>query len=177
MSNTNIIREKNIDLFSGNFFSCWRARSSLVEKAITVKGEAISLSGGYALVEFHPEGRLSFNHKKITESLVFMIHGYLDILEAIDQGRFQPALIFIGRANLHMALIAPRMGFVITDECRTADGDINKGLEYYTVVGKLEDIRRNVEELRQSGTYERLQERANKLTGVALWPQLIAGGI
>lgn len=131
---------------------------------LTVGGETIVFDNNeYTMMHFTPEQRSSFQRSKMTKSLAAGINGIVEMLDAMDQGRVDLAPVFVGRTNLNMALIAQRMGFVIVDECRTADGEINKKLPRLTVVGKLADIRRKVAEFTQSAEYERLQTRVTRL--------------
>lgn len=135
---------------------------SAFRKDSTVKGEKVTLAD-YAEIHFTPEGRGHFNPSKITDSLSKGIQGVIDLLDAIDQGEFQAAQVFVGTTNINMALIAQRLGFVIVDECRTPDGNINKDLRYFTIVGRLEDIRARVNEFKRVGVAQRLEQRNQRL--------------
>jgi hypothetical protein len=84
-------------------------------------------------------------------------------MEAIDSGKLKVASVLTGHTNLNMALIAQRLGFKIIDQCRTADGNINKDLPEFTVAGNIADIRQRIEEFRQTGIAQKLEVRSNRL--------------
>lgn len=137
-----------------------RARIGLLDRELSVNGEKVTLfKSGYTEVNFIPEGRVKIDQARITESLTRGIEGMIELIDAIDQGIFKAAPIFVGTTNINMALVAQRLGFVITDECRTADGNIDRGRSSFTVVGRLNDIRSRVEEFKRSGKYEQLTRR------------------
>lgn len=90
---------------------------------MTIKGEECEPEDGrYTILDFVPQGRMGFNPAKMTDSLAKGIQGVMELLEAVDQGRFEAAPILIGTTNINMALIAQRLGFAIVDQCRTAEG-------------------------------------------------------
>jgi hypothetical protein len=128
-------------------------------------GGRVVVSGTDKFTEIHftPEGRARFNPKKMTDSLANGIKGLVELLEAIDKGKVNVADYLVGTTNINMALIAQRLGFVITDDCRTADGAINRDLGLFKIVGKLADIRAKVEEFQRSGASEKLMRRSQKL--------------
>ncbi len=127
-------------------------------RSLTVDGEKMMLKD-YNYIHFTPEGRGHFNRSKMTKSLASGIQGVVELVDAVDQGRFEAAQVFVGMTNINMALIAQRLGFVIIDECRNQDGSINKNLSYFTVVGKLVDIRARVGEFKRAGVTQRLEQR------------------
>lgn len=132
-------------------------------ESLTVNGEAVILPGGrYTRVDFTPEGRVRMSRAKTTDSLARGIRGIAEMLEAIDRGRFESAPIFIGATNINMALIAQRLGFAIVDQSRTADGVIDTKQSSFIVVGRLEDIREQVEYFKESGRVGKLLERDRK---------------
>lgn len=131
-------------------------------KHTTVNGEKMALED-YADIHFTPEGRRHFNQSKMTESLTSGIQGIVELIEAIDQGKFEAVSMFVGHTNINMALIAQRLGFVIADQCRNPDGSINKNLRSFTVVGKLDDIRGRVEEFKRVGIDQKLAQRNQRL--------------
>lgn len=139
----------------------------------TIEGKPISFEDNqYSEIHFMPlHGR-----SKMTENMLAGIRGILEMLDAIDQGKVNLPPTFVGRTNRHMATIAQRMGFVIIDQCKTPQGKVKSELDRYTdrytVVGKLEDIRKKVEEFRRFGANQILENRAKKLSGVKLTPQL-----
>lgn len=140
---------------------------------LTVNGSEVTSNNEFTRVDFTPGSRASRDPRKITESLVAGINGIAELLDAVDNGKMDLAPIFVGHTNIHMAQIAQRLGFTIVDECKTEDGKIKKDLSELTVVGKLDDIRRKVSEFRQAQTYERLQERAQKLPTYRPRPQFV----
>lgn len=148
----------------GNFLSSTGLSASVsvgYRRSLTVNGEKVILAD-YNDIHFTPEGRGHFDRSKMTKSLASGIQGVAELIDAVDQGRFKAAQVFVGMTNINMALIAQRLGFVIVDECRTADGNINKQLRVFTVVGKLDDIRSRVEEFKRSGTPQRLAQRTHR---------------
>ena len=110
-----------------------------------------------------PGGRKSFDPTKMTDSLANGVKGLMEFVGAIDQGAFKPASTMMGSTNLHMALIAQRLGFMIVDECRSSDGSINKDLDYYTVIGKTPDIQERVHQFVAEGRHQRIIERSQRL--------------
>lgn len=157
------------------FFSSTGLRASVstgYTRTLTVNGEKVALED-YNDIHFTPERRHFFSPSKMTESLASGIQGVVGLIDAIDQGKFQAAPVFVGTTNINMALIAQRLGFVITDECRTPDGNINKNLRSFTVVGKLEDIRTRVEEFRRAGVAQKLEQRSQRLQAK---PKLVPAG-
>lgn len=135
-----------------------RASAATGTRSLTVNGEKVRFEG-YNDVHFTPEGRSHFDPSKMTRSLAGGIQGIVELIDAVDQGRFEAAPIFVGMTNINMALIAQRLGFVIIDECRNSDGSINKKLSFFTVVGKLADIRARVGELKKAGVAQKLEQR------------------
>lgn len=131
-------------------------------RELTVHGERVVLKD-YNSIHFAPEERISLNPSKMTESLASGIQGVVEMINAIDQGRFEAAPVFVGTTNINMALIAQRLGFVIVDQCRTPDGNINKNLRSFTVVGKLDDIRARVGEYKRAGVAQKLEQRNQRL--------------
>lgn len=129
---------------------------------LTVNGEKVVFEN-YNDIHFMPEGRGHLDFSRITDSLTKGIQGVVELLDAIDQRRFDAASVFVGITNINMALIAQRLGFVIIDECRNQDGSINKNLAAFAVVGKLGDIRARVEEFKRAGVAQRLQQRNQRL--------------
>jgi len=129
---------------------------------LTVNGERVRFEN-HNDIHFTPEGRNRFDPSTMTESLISGIQGVAELIDAIDQGRFEAASIFVGTTNINMALIAQRLGFVIVDECRTRDGNINKNLRFFIVVGKLEDIRDRVKEFEKAGVAQKLEQRNQRL--------------
>jgi hypothetical protein len=151
------------------FGSSTGLRASVVEAsssvAYAVNGEMISAENNtYTRVDFTPNGRMRFVRRKMTDSLASAIHGMLDLLQAVDQGTFAPAPVFVGNTNINMALIAQRLGFAIVDDCRTEDGAINKNLKKFTVVGRLEDIQTKVDEFKRAGVHNRLDQRIQRMS-------------
>lgn len=143
--------------------------------AMTVKGKKVVSEGnkpGYTEIHFTPGDRSSFSQSKMTDSLAQGIQGVMEMIEAVDKGKFELAQLFVGVTNINMALIAQRMGFAITDECRTPDGKIDINRRTYTVVGKLEDIRAKVEEFKKKGTAAKLRQRSQRLRS-AMIPQVV----
>ena len=110
-----------------------------------------------------PGGRIQLDRSKITDSLTKGVRGLAELLDAIDQGRFSATEVFQGQTNINMALIAQRLGFKIADSCRTPDGNINRDLTSFTIVGRLSDIRQKVEEFKQSNIQQKLEARAQRL--------------
>lgn len=131
-------------------------------RSLTVNGKAV-LFEDYNDIHFMPGGRAYFDSSRVTESLTKGIQGVVDLLDAVDQGEFEPASTFIGTTNINMALIAQRLGFVIIDECRNQDGSINKNSQQFTVVGELRDIRARVEEFKRAGIDQKLAQRNQRL--------------
>lgn len=129
----------------------------------TVNGQQLITKGmRYGNVDFTPGNRTRFDPRHMTDSITKAIQGLMDLLEAIDQGRFEAVPILRGTTNIHMALFAQRLGFEVIDICRTSDGKINSGLQRYTVIGKLDVIRRRTEELSQAHL-SRLEKRSQRL--------------
>lgn len=129
---------------------------------LTVNRERM-VFGDHTDVHFTPHGRNSFHSSKITESLAEGIRGIVDLLSAIDQGRFEATPVFVGITNINMALIAQRLGFAIVDQDRNPNGSINRNLRFFTVVGKLEDIRARVAEFQKAGVDQKLANRSQRL--------------
>lgn len=157
----------NPDLFNPKrgFFSSGlssRVVKGAYVRELTVHGERVVLED-YNDIHFTPGGRGRFNFSKMTESLASGIQGIVELINAVDQGRFEAAPVFVGTTNINMALIAQRLGFVIVDQCRTPDGTINKNLGSFTVVGKLSDIRVRVEEFKRAGVDQKLAQRSQGL--------------
>ena len=117
----------------------------------------------YTRIDFLPEGRFYKDPSKVTQSLADWINGLVELLGAVDKGEVKVTPIFIGDTNINMALIAQRFGFVIVDQCRTPDGLLDKDRSQFTVVGRIDQIRKHVEQFRQSPKHGRLQERAKRL--------------
>jgi hypothetical protein len=129
---------------------------------LTVNGKKI-IENTYTEIHFTPGKRNSFDPSKITDSLANGIQGLLDLLDFINQNKFEAESIFIGKTNINMALITRRLGFEIVDQCRTPKGEINRGLKEFTVVGRLDDIRIHVEEFKKSNEYQRLMQRNQRV--------------
>lgn len=130
-----------------------------------IKGEPVIFEeGAYTRIDFTPGGRTSFDSTLMTDSLANGIKGLMELVDAIDQGRFKPASTAVGSTNLHMALIAQRLGFVIVDECRTEDGNIDRDRESFTIVGKMLDVQEKVHKFVAEGRHQRIIERSQKLT-------------
>src|SRR5947207_1798430 len=110
-----------------------------------------------------PSGRSSFDPKKMTDSLANGIKGIIEMIDAIDRGDIDLPTVFIGDTNINMALVAQRLGFTIADNCRDAEGNIDKSLPMFTIVGKLQDIRTKVEEFRRQGRDARIMRRSQRL--------------
>lgn len=129
-----------------------------------IEGQEVEVSDG-KLTEIHftPDGRNAYDPKKTTDSLSMGITGITQLIEAVDRQRFEVAEYLVGVTNINMALIAQRLGFVITDDCRTADGNINKDLALFKIVGKFSDIRARVEQFKASGNHEKLMRRSQRL--------------
>lgn len=133
-------------------------------RLLTIQGKKVVFENGeYTEVDFTPSGRRRFIPSQMTDSLAKGVQGFMQMVEAIDNGEFVTAPVFVGSTNINMALIAQRLGFVIADDCRTPDGNINRDLKKFTVVGKLEDIKRRVEEFRRAGTEQKLAQRNQRL--------------
>lgn len=135
-------------------------------RTMTIEGQEVMFEDdkqGYTEIHFTPDSRVHFDPSKMTDSLAQGIQGVIEMVEAVDKGKFNPAQLFVGVTNINMALVAQRMGFVIVDECRTSDGKINKDLQTYTVVGKLGDIRAKVEEFKTKGIQGKLHQRGQRL--------------
>lgn len=131
---------------------------------LTISGdEVIFGEGEHTRIDFTPDGRTFRDAKKITESLMAGINGIAELVDAIEGGKVAVAPVFVGRTNIHMAVIAQRLGFTVVDECKTESGEVNQDLAVFTVVGKLGEIRRRVNEFKQSQAYERLQKRDIRL--------------
>lgn len=138
-----------------------RADTNYFPNQLLVDGQAVVLENGrYTNVDFSPQGKSYFDPSKMTKSLTAGVQGMIELLDAVDHGVVQLAPVFIGITNLRMAIVAQRLGFSIVDGCKTPDGEVNKNLQIFTVVGKIEDIRNRVNQLRTSETYKRLTERA-----------------
>ena len=134
-------------------------------RGLTVRGETVTfLDSKYTRVDFTPEGRAHLDTSKMTDSLAKGISGIKELVGAIDSGAIELEPVFVGYTNIHMALIAQRLGFTIVDECRTADGNIDKTLPIFTVVGRLADIKAKVKQFEESGAVQRINSRAQKLT-------------
>lgn len=131
-------------------------------REITVNGKKVVFDDEYTGIHFAPGDRNYFDPSRITESLADGIRGIVELLDAIDQGAVRVVPVFIGSTNINMALIAQRLGFTIADECRTPDGKINRAFINFTVIGKLDDIRRKVEEFKKSKIYDRLLNRTER---------------
>lgn len=140
----------------------WASIFKGVRRDYTAHGEKVVLED-YNNIHFTPEGRGHFDPSKMTKSLASGIQGIVELIDAVDQGRFEAAPVFVGTTNINMALIAQRLGFVIVDECRTSDGKINKNLRSFTVVGKLDDIRARVGEFKRAGVDQKLVQRSQRL--------------
>lgn len=131
-------------------------------RQLTIGGAEVDFSGGYTQVDFMPEGRTYLDRTQITKSLAAGIHGIIELLEAIDSGKFAAPATFLGVTNINMALIAQRLGFTIVDQSRTPDGNIDKDKKSLTVVGYLDDIRERVNEFKVADTIDRLQQRITR---------------
>lgn len=125
-------------------------------------GEEVIFDNECTAVNFMPGKRQRRDPSKITESLAAGIRGIVELLDAINRGVVRVAPVFIGSTNINMALIAQRLGFTIADKCRTPDGKINRSLTKFTIVGRLDDIRRKVGEFEKSKIYEKLLDRAER---------------
>lgn len=135
-----------------------------LQPRLTVDGKEVVFDGNkYTKIDFMPGDRAHFDAAKMTDSLVRGITGVIEFLAAVDEGRFEAAPVLMGTTNLNMALIAQRLGFSIVDQCRTPDGHIDKTLEKFTVVGKLDDVRTRIEKYRQEKSFKKLQERQLRL--------------
>lgn len=133
---------------------------NFTNKGFTINGESIVLpEGKLTTIDFLPGGRRHLDRAKMTDSIAKGIQGVVELIEAVDQGRFDAGATLIGQTNINMALIAQRLGFVIVDQDRTTDGNINDQINLFTVVGKLEDVRERVEEYARAGTAQRLERR------------------
>lgn len=131
-------------------------------RTITVKGQRV-VADKYTEIHFIPDRRNFFDVARMTDSLAKGIQGVIELLDAVDQGKFEPAQLFVGVTNINMALITQRLGFRVVDECRSPDGQIDRVLPAFTVVGRLEDIRTRVEEFKRKGTAEKLSQRSQRL--------------
>lgn len=135
-----------------------------LQPRLTINGREVIFEGHkYTRIDFTPGGRTHFDAAKMTDSLANGIIGLTEFLAAVDKGQFEVASVLMGTTNLNMALIAQRLGFSIVDQCRTADGTIDKKLSEFTVVGNLADIRARIEKFRREGTFEKVQARYQKL--------------
>ena len=133
-------------------------------EVITVGNNAVIPLGEIVTnIDFMPGGRTSKDPTMLTQSLAAGINGIVELLDAIDHGRNELPSVFVGHTNINMALIAQRIGFEITDQCRDQNGNIDRERTRFTVVGKLDNIRAKVEQFKQSAKYVRLQKRASKL--------------
>lgn len=143
------------------------ARSTRAASTWQVEGEDLLRGGDECLrIDFMPHGRHFVDRTRLTESLVMGIRGIAELLEAVDgEERAEIPKVLMGQTNINMALIAQRLGFRIVDQDRLADGKIDLGLGYYTVVGKLADVRRRLAEFVDSGRAERLAIRHNRRNG------------
>lgn len=132
-------------------------------RTATVKGQRVVLEDGkFTEIHFTPDRRNYFDRARMTDSLTKGIQGIMELLEAVDRGEFESAQLLVGVTNINMALIAQRLGFVIVDECRTPDGEIDRKSPGFGIVGKLEDIRTKVEEFKRAGTVEKLNKRSTR---------------
>lgn len=150
---------------SDGFFASKSGLSAVVLKGLsffrqlTIGGEEVDFSRGYTRVDFMPEGRASLDRTQITKSLAAGIQGIIELLEAIDSGKFDALAVFLGTTNINMALVSQRLGFTIVDQSRTPDGNIDKDKKRFTVVGYLDDIRERVNEFKAAGTIDKLRQR------------------
>lgn len=141
--------------------------------SLTVRGEEVIGSGErYTEIHFTPGGRARFDPRRMTDSLARGIQGIMEMIEAIDHGRFDADQVIVGKTNINMALIAQRLGFAIVDSSRTVDGQIDKTARSFTVVGNLEDIRAKVEEFKVKGTPEKLAQRNQRVPSTVPQPAL-----
>lgn len=129
----------------------------------TINGKSIDTGKAYTRIDFTPGGRERFDRLKQTDSLAKGIKGIMELLDVIDQGDVYLEDIFVGSTNINMALIAQRLGFVIVDQCRTAEGQIDKNIKTFIIVGRLEDIRKQVLKLQEIRLPERLFSRKRRL--------------
>lgn len=148
--------------FSSSGLSASVRRGEGFFRQLTIGGVEVDFSGGYTQIDFLPKGRDSLDRAQMTKSLAAGIQGIIELLEAIDSGRFAPPITFLGITNINMALIAQRLGFIIVDQSRTPDGNIDKHKKSFTVVGYLDDIRDRINEFKAAGTIDRLQQRITR---------------
>lgn len=152
------------DFFLEDGLSAIVFKRTQLDPRLTIKGEEVKFEGDeYTDVEFLPGGRDKFKASKITESLAKGISGLTKLLAAIDRGNINIAPILVGRTNINMALIAQRLGFSIVDQCRTPNRELDKALNIYTIVGKIENVREKVKEFQQLGVSDRLLARQQRL--------------
>lgn len=130
------------------------------DPAFSINGEKIlSQEKPYTRVDFEPEGRFDFDATKRTESLAAFMKGIDELLIAVDNGSVQLEPTFYGSTNIHMALTAQRFGFTIVDQCRTPDGNINKNLSKFTLIGNIDEIRSRMAELKEKGKVDMVMKR------------------
>lgn len=131
---------------------------------LTINGKAIiSNHGTFTEIHFAPEGRESVDHKKITDSLFKGLEGVMELLEAINQKKFRATSIFIGSTNIRMALATQRLGFVLTDQCYNSNGEINEALKEFKIIGNLNEIKKRIEEIKESNINSKLEQRNQRL--------------
>jgi hypothetical protein len=127
--------KKRFNSASGLYVATLDARFLPAEE-LTINGERVVIDNGeYSRIDFTPNGRTRFDAERMTDSLAKGIQGIIELLDAIGHGDVQLAPVFAGTTNINMALIAQRLGFKIVDSCRTADGNINKDLSEFIIVG------------------------------------------
>lgn len=144
-----------------------KADIDLVDERInnfTINNKKLIFDGDwYTDVHFAPQGRISFNPSRITDSLMMGAYGLTELLEAIDKKRFDAPSPLIGETNLRMASILQRLGFVFADQNFDNDRQLNESLKIFTVVGEIDDIRRYLEEFKNSTDFQRLTLRHQRL--------------
>lgn len=131
---------------------------------LTINGERVIFRNGECTkVHFEPRDRQRLVPSQMTDSLAKGIQGVTQLIEAIDSGEIAVSSVFVGTTNINMALIAQRLGFVIVDECKKPNGEIDRDLNAFTIVGKLEDMRSQVEKLKIADVEQKLTQRNQRL--------------
>ena len=148
----------------------WADADIVKTAGITVKGESFD-GRTMARIHFTPEGRGKAPQKvlpdgktvpdygKMSDSMIKGLAGISELIEAIDSGRFGQVEVLTGTTNINMALIAQRLGFRIVDQDRTLDGKIDKSKTFFTVMGRVENVREKLREYAESGRVERIKQR------------------